>query len=334
MVSIIVPVYNIPNTYLQQCLESIFSQTYNDWELVIINDKSPNEQNDLLINYFCEKDNRIRYIKLSENGGVSNARNIGLRLIRGEWVMFVDADDILRPLALATMLSEAEMYNLDVVMGNIQFDQDAQAKSVYIPNQQRLLIHKCSDTQNYLQTISVFQMSAMGKLFRTDLLKGVEFPVRMAHFEDWVFLWYVACRSPRYALLSEVVYEACFRENSASRVHFHFKKCIHILTSLTFALDQAIELFPSNTTVQKYITGIVMRESFACRGFFTHKTSQEINTLYPFALELLGRIKKYGLLNFPYQTLLSLRLHAMKAGPVLEPLLCNITKCMNKLQFS
>lgn len=333
MISVIVPVYNIPNIYLQQCLESILCQTLDDWELIIINDQSPNEQNDLLICGFCEKDRRIRYIKLKENGGVSNARNIGLSMVRGEWVTFVDADDILKPYALSIMLDEAEKHNLDVVMGNIQFDQDSWAQNVYIPNQQWNIVCKSSDANNYLQTISAFQMSALGKLYRTAFLNKLEFPAGMAHFEDWVFLWQVACRSPRYALLSEVVYEACYRENSASRAYYHLNKCVHILTSLSIALDKSNELFPSNPSVRKYITGIVLRESFACGGFFEHKTSEEINVLYPFAAELFISMKRDGLLNFAYRGLLSLRLLCMKKTTMLEPLLCYITKGINRLSF-
>lgn len=92
LISIIVPVYNTEN-YLKRCLESIISQTYQNLEIIIINDGSTDNSQEI-IEEFARKDQRIRTI-IKENGGLSSARNAGLDLATGEFISFVDSDDYL-----------------------------------------------------------------------------------------------------------------------------------------------------------------------------------------------------------------------------------------------
>ena len=89
-ISIIVPVYNVEQ-YLQSCIDSIITQTYTDWELLLVDDGSPDRSGEICDEY-AKKDNRIRVFH-KRNGGVSSARNLGLDKAQGEWVTFIDADD-------------------------------------------------------------------------------------------------------------------------------------------------------------------------------------------------------------------------------------------------
>ncbi|WP_294455629.1 glycosyltransferase family 2 protein [uncultured Bacteroides sp.] len=94
LVSIIVPIYNSEN-YLNRCLDSILSQTFCDWELILIDDGSTDQSVGICEEY-AQKDNRIRVFH-KQNGGVSSARNIGLKNAKGEWVTFCDSDDFVNP---------------------------------------------------------------------------------------------------------------------------------------------------------------------------------------------------------------------------------------------
>jgi glycosyltransferase involved in cell wall biosynthesis len=95
LVSIIVPCYNQAQ-YLDECLESIFNQTYPNWECIIINDGSLDETEDIALSW-CNKDTRFIYLK-KENGGLSSARNAGLKKAKGEYIQFLDCDDTIHPL--------------------------------------------------------------------------------------------------------------------------------------------------------------------------------------------------------------------------------------------
>ena len=91
--SIIVPVYRVAAT-LRRCVDSIISQTFTDWELILVDDGSPDECGAICDEY-AGKDSRIRVIHKA-NGGLSDARNAGMKVAEGEFVTFVDSDDYIR----------------------------------------------------------------------------------------------------------------------------------------------------------------------------------------------------------------------------------------------
>ena len=89
-ISVIVPVYNVEK-YLRRCVDSILSQTFSDFELILVDDGSPDGRPGICDDY-KESDDRVRVIH-KKNGGVSSARNAGLEEARGEWIAFIDSDD-------------------------------------------------------------------------------------------------------------------------------------------------------------------------------------------------------------------------------------------------
>ena len=90
MISIVVPVYNVEK-YLPQCLDSLIGQTYQDLEIICVNDGSTDGSFKILKQY-AEKDQRVRILN-RENRGVSESRNEGIHYVKGDWLMFVDSDD-------------------------------------------------------------------------------------------------------------------------------------------------------------------------------------------------------------------------------------------------
>lgn len=101
-VSVIVPVYNVEKL-LQRCIDSILAQTFTDFELLLIDDGSKDKSGEICDEY-AAKDSRIRVFH-KQNGGVSTARNIGIDKAQGEWIYFVDSDDIVLPSALGTFVA-------------------------------------------------------------------------------------------------------------------------------------------------------------------------------------------------------------------------------------
>ena len=90
LISVVVPCYNQAQ-YLDECLQSVLDQTYTDWECIIVNDGSPDNTEDVAKKW-VEKDARFRYL-FKENGGLSSARNAGIEIAKGEWILPLDADD-------------------------------------------------------------------------------------------------------------------------------------------------------------------------------------------------------------------------------------------------
>ncbi|QIY91410.1 glycosyltransferase family 2 protein [Chryseobacterium gallinarum] len=106
LISIIVPCYN-QAAYLDECLESVLNQTYQHWECIIVDDGSPDHTRELTKKWI-EKDSRFRY-HYKQNGGLSSARNAGIEIAKGEWILPLDADDKIGNQYLE--LAEAEFQN-------------------------------------------------------------------------------------------------------------------------------------------------------------------------------------------------------------------------------
>lgn len=106
MISIIIPVYNVEK-YLSECLNSIFAQTYTDYEVILVDDGSP-DKSGAICDEYAQKDCRIRVIH-QKNAGVSVARNNGINQARGEWITFVDSDDWLDESFLASFNLKADI---------------------------------------------------------------------------------------------------------------------------------------------------------------------------------------------------------------------------------
>ncbi len=112
IISIIIPVYNVEK-YLRRCLDSVRNQTFDAWEAVCINDGSPDSSIDIL-NEYAARDSRFKIIS-QENGGLSVARNTGLKHARGKYVMYLDSDDFIHPDTMKIAHYLAERDGSDIV---------------------------------------------------------------------------------------------------------------------------------------------------------------------------------------------------------------------------
>lgn len=117
MISIIIPVYNVEK-YLPKCLDSILAQTFTDYEVILIDDGSP-DGSGAICDAYAQKDSRLRVIH-QKNAGVSTARNNGIEHARGEWITFIDSDDWVEPAYLSNFRLE-ESNNIDLIIQGLEY---------------------------------------------------------------------------------------------------------------------------------------------------------------------------------------------------------------------
>ncbi|MGL5682630.1 MAG: glycosyltransferase family 2 protein [Marinifilaceae bacterium] len=128
LISIIVPVYNVEQ-YLPKCIDSILAQTYTNFEVLLINDGSPDNCGAICDRY-AEQDNRIRVFH-KENEGVSSARNIGLDKAIGEWISFIDSDDWVEQEYLSSFINQIELETkVDLIFQGYKKIYASQSKEV------------------------------------------------------------------------------------------------------------------------------------------------------------------------------------------------------------
>lgn len=115
LLSILIPVYNSEN-YLRDCLNSVAAQIYTKWECLLIDDGSSDHSSEICKSY-AERDSRFKYLR-KKNGGVADTRNYGLERASGEYVSFVDNDDLLHPMMYQYLIDKLESTNCDVACCN------------------------------------------------------------------------------------------------------------------------------------------------------------------------------------------------------------------------
>lgn len=178
-ISIIVPVYNVEN-YLPKCLDSLVDQTYENVEILVVDDGSKDESGKIIKNYAGKYPEKIKAFT-KENGGLSDARNFGLDRATGDYIGFVDSDDYVTENMFEEMLQLAEKHQSEIVICNIQkVNENGQViqKLTQIPNMSERI--KLEDHFSVFSDISYF---ACNKLFRKELFNQKRFK-RGVHFED------------------------------------------------------------------------------------------------------------------------------------------------------
>lgn len=179
LISLIVPVFNA-SRYLRECLDSIRGQTYQEWECICIDDCSVDESGEIL-NEYAQKDKRFRVISLKENGGVSAARNRGLDCACGEYVGFVDSDDLLDAYWLEAVVDAVLKTNADMV--KMQIRRERQIEAYYCPED----MYKTYSDGDLFDFSILRGGLTVQNFYRRSVLKDARFPVGMKVFEDGVF---------------------------------------------------------------------------------------------------------------------------------------------------
>lgn len=215
-VSVIVPVYNVED-YLRQCLDSLINQTFNSMEILCINDGATDSSPSILKEY-AGMDSRIRIIN-QENQGLAKARNTGLDNASGEFVYFMDSDDILKPYAIKKLYNLAMGKKLDMVIFKLINFYDG-TKEYFSSDYYDMTFLKESVGDNVFshrdltpEHVYKVAVSAPGKLFKRSLIEDIRFPVGLL-FEDNPFFVEAFLKAERVYFDDSYLYERRIRQDS------------------------------------------------------------------------------------------------------------------------
>lgn len=176
LISIVVPVYKVEQ-YLKNCIDSVLRQTYTNWELILVDDGSP-DTCPVICDEYAQKDGRIKVIH-KENGGLSSARNAGLNIIRGEYVTFLDSDDFWYDEYLSTLLGICEKYDADIVQCGFVRGQDTA-----FPVLDKKIQEKVYDNRSVFISQAV-NIIMCGKIYRSELFDNIRMPIGKINEDDF-----------------------------------------------------------------------------------------------------------------------------------------------------
>ena len=228
-ISIIIPVFNTEK-YLKECLDSVFSQSFKDFEVICINDGSTDNSRDILNEYASKYD--CLHIIDQENSGLSASRNVGMDKAKGKYILFLDSDDILEESVLSETYVICEEKSLDLLIFKmIEFDDETRVRSKYDYFEMDLLkshvqdnVFCYEDAKDKLFRISV---TAQGKLYKRELLEGIRF-IQGIIFEDNPFFIELYLNAKRVYFYDKYLYLK--RVRSDSIIHSYFEKFSDVIT--------------------------------------------------------------------------------------------------------
>ncbi len=213
LISVIVPVYNVAE-YLNTCISSIINQTYPNLEILLIDDGSTDSSGQLC-DAWEKKDGRIQVIH-KENGGLSDARNTGLKAASGEWIIFVDSDDFIHPTLIEIGLKGIWKFQVDVVVFDYREVEESASELI---SEMDLMLWEVSSGREMLKEF-LYQgkgyAMAWNKLYHRAIWDGLSFLKGKIHEDEFVIadIW---LKAKRVAVTNQKLYYYRQREGSIMR---------------------------------------------------------------------------------------------------------------------
>lgn len=254
LVSIIIPVYKVEK-YLNRCIESVISQTYKNIELILVDDGSPDKCGAICDEY----KNRYTFIKVlhQKNQGQASARNNGVQISIGEFIVFVDSDDFIPEDSIEYLLSLQKEFNADIAIGGMRYVYEGKSissKSNKIIKEIVLNNVEALKRMNYLKG---FGATPWAKLYRRDLVEKHPFPEGRL-YEDLATLYKIVGDCKIVAFSNKIVYYWLQREGSTMRSEFN-KKQLFALEAIQQQIAYMKKNYPDvvHSAKVRYVSKIV-----------------------------------------------------------------------------
>lgn len=287
LITIIIPVYNV-EMYLDRCLNSVANQSYKHLEIILINDGSTDNSFNIIEKYE-KQDKRFKVINKS-NGGVSSARNCGLDICQGKYVTFIDADDYVDVDFIETLYKKIKEYNVDIVFSNA-IDILENGKIRYCKkNNKEILLDKDSIFKEILKE-EIITNVCWGNMYKTDLIKGTRFDIKMRIAEDMKFLFEVISNISKVLIIPQKKYFYVVRNNSTIHESFANKWYDEINYC-----KELVECY-QNTNFEKYTIKRYVRVIVSCLYMFNIE-KEERNKLKSLIEPYFLRYMLYNIVPF------------------------------------
>jgi glycosyltransferase involved in cell wall biosynthesis len=262
-ISIIVPVYKVER-FLSKCIDSIIAQTFTDFELILVNDGSP-DNSGAICDEYSRRDNRIKVIH-KENGGLSSARNAGLKVARGNYIGFVDSDDYIHKKMYELLYSAAAIHSSDIILCDF-----LKVKIDYLENQKNIDL-ECLKIRHFtnLEALNQLQKNfsnknetfgiqrnnikwiiACNKLYKRSLFEQVNF-IESRIFEDEFIMHKVIYNSKKITYIPRKLYYYVQRSDSILNAPFSIKKLDKV-----YAIKERADFFREIKQSELYYQAIV-----------------------------------------------------------------------------
>lgn len=233
LISIVVPIYNVEN-YLKKCVETIIGQTYKNLEIILVDDGST-DNSGKICDEMKEIDNRIRVIH-KENGGLSDARNVGLDEAHGKYISFIDSDDYIDSNFIETLYKMCIENNAEIAQCNFRkvgydFKDKEDEKIETIVKNGKQMIYDIYSGKHMIYIV------AWNKLYKTEIFGDIRYPKGKIN-EDEATTYKLFYKANKVAVTNKKLYNDVYRKNSIMNSKYNIKRLDAI-----WAFEKRIEFF-------------------------------------------------------------------------------------------
>lgn len=256
LISIIVPVYNVEK-HIKRCVDSLLSQTYQNIEILIINDGSTDNTSQVLSTFSNKEKIRIFH---HENKGVSFSRNFGIKHSKGGYICFVDGDDYVSPQYCETLYKNLIENDADISI--CQFTKIVDNKSQTKKSSSETKIYSQIEALSLIFEDKELQSHPWGKLFKKEIISRFSFPTDRKAYEDYVTIFRIIEQSNKIVVCNEALYYYVFYSNSLSNnvsCQMYYDFFTALIEMYDFAKTKEKEL-----PRWKYIVEKTARQTLSC----------------------------------------------------------------------
>ena len=261
LVSVIIPVYQVEK-YLDKCIASVVNQTYTNLEIILVDDGS-SDNCPAICDRWQAKDSRIKVIH-QENGGLSHARNEGLKIATGEFIGFVDSDDWIEPNMVELLLMALLETDAEIAVGGIKAFTEASEAIVYTQSKStESKIYSTEEALKRLLLLKGFMCSGVwNKLYKRAVLSDVNFPEGKLH-EDVLWTTQVIGNSQKVVCINNKLYHYLQRPDSLS--HDDRQKVRRVYDELEMNKQRLEYIHKSYPTLAKF--AVLRIQNLCCREY-------------------------------------------------------------------
>ncbi len=282
-ISVIVPVYKVEK-YLKEALDSLYFQTFQDFEAILVDDGSP-DSCPQIIDEYTKKDKRFFAVHQS-NQGLSMARNNGLKKATGKYIYFFDSDDVMHPQLLEIAHDFAKRYDADLVSFEFQKLKTPTPQITLIDSSK--IKHILCNQPLYLGTKKKgkrISFNAWSKLYKREVIKDLSF-ITGIHFEDYPFTFAVLAKHPKTVVLNTELYFYRINPNSISNQNVNAKQVEDYQTGIDsiYEIYKASHLKKELDFLKRTFIPIILKEQLKKCNEATGQNKE--NMLLRFAQEL------------------------------------------------
>lgn len=253
LVSVIIPIYKV-ESYIIRCISSVLNQSFNDFEIILVDDCSPDFSLQKAIEFIKSCDKKIKVVSLCHdiNLGQSAARNTGIKAASSKYILFLDSDDEILPGCIAEMLKKAEDDHLDLVIGENYLISNSSRKYISVGFSDDIISDNNTILENYVE--GKWYNPAWNKLIRRDVIINNNLFFKEGYiFEDELWSFMLASKVHSLGVVRKPLYNYYVRPNSTMTINKDVKRWNGLLKIMPYMKDYIFsEGLNNNASVSRF----------------------------------------------------------------------------------